>query len=89
MNRKRSEFSSGAEAVSEFELCFSRALKGYFLHLAGHKASNVYPMLLQGMERPMLEIVMEQVGGNQSQAAQVLGISRHTLRKKLQTYGML
>jgi len=40
------------------------------------------------MERPLLEQVMARTQGNQSQAAQWLGINRNTLRRKLLEHGL-
>jgi Fis family transcriptional regulator len=40
-------------------------------------------MVIQAVEKPMLDVVMRQAEGNQSKAAQWLGINRNTLRRKL------
>ena len=40
------------------------------------------------VEKPFLEVVMTKVNGNQSRAADILGINRNTLRKKLKTYNL-
>ena len=45
-------------------------------------------MVLAEVEPPLLETVMEYTKGNQTRAAEVLGISRSTLRKKLALYGL-
>jgi Fis family transcriptional regulator len=45
-------------------------------------------MFLQEVETPLLETVMAYVRGNQSKAAELLGINRGTLRKKLKMYGL-
>ena len=66
--------------------CVREALDNYFDHLDGHHPSDVYDMVIAEVERPLLACVLEKVGGNQSRAAQVLGISRSTLRKKLSHY---
>ena len=50
---------------------------------------NVYGMVLGEIEKPLLEVAMKYVNGNQSDAARALGLSRGTLRKKLKIYGML
>jgi DNA-binding NtrC family response regulator len=47
------------------------------------KAGTVYEMVIKSVERPMLEVVLKQAGGNQTLAAEILGINRNTLRKKL------
>ncbi|MBE2259624.1 MAG: Fis family transcriptional regulator [Candidatus Accumulibacter sp.] len=63
--------------------CVRSALKNYFEHLDGEKPVPVYEMVIRSVERPMLEVVLEQAGGNQTFAAEILGINRNTLRKKL------
>ncbi len=49
---------------------------------------NLYDMVLHQMERPLINIVLEKTRGNQVQAADILGINRNTLRKKIQTLGI-
>ncbi|MCB1932158.1 helix-turn-helix domain-containing protein [Accumulibacter sp.] len=63
--------------------CVRRALESYFEHLDGEKPAAIYEMVIRSVERPMLEVVLEQAGGNQTFAAEILGINRNTLRKKL------
>ncbi len=62
------------------------ALVDYFNRLDGTAPNGLYQMVLQQVERPLFETVMEYAGGNQSRAAALLGISRSTLRKKLAQY---
>lgn len=50
--------------------------------------ADVYESLLTAMERPLLETVLQRTGGNQVHAAQILGINRNTLRKKLLYLGL-
>lgn len=68
--------------------CVASALQDYFAKLDGHPPGNLYQMVLQEVERPMIEAALEHTGGNQSHAAEVLGMSRGTLRKKLKLYGL-
>lgn len=65
------------------------AMKNYFEHLDGQPASNLYQMVQAEVEAPLLEAVMTYTKDNQSQASEILGLNRGTLRKKLKTYGML
>lgn len=66
-----------------------KSLEKYFKDLGEQQPSNVYEMVVFTVERPILETVLERAGGNQSLAADMLGINRNTLRKKLQQHGLL
>lgn len=65
------------------------SLRQYFIRLENTSPANLYEMVLTEMETPLLEIVLQHVNQNQSRAAKILAISRGTLRKKMQQYGML
>lgn len=67
----------------------SKNLEKYFCDLGEQQASNIYDMVVLAVERPMLELVMMRTESNQSQAAEMLGINRNTLRKKLQQHGLI
>ncbi len=64
-------------------------LSQYFEELNGTLPSDLYEMVLQQVEGPLLEMVLAHVEGNQSRASEYLGINRGTLRKKLKTYDLL
>ena len=66
----------------------TRALTRYFSDLNGEKPSNLYDLVIGQVERPLLQVIMRQAESNQSRAAQMLGINRNTLRKKLRQYGL-
>ncbi len=66
-----------------------RSLEKYFRDLEGQAPSQVYDMVIQAVERPLLEVVMRQAQGNQVRASEILGINRNTLRKKLVTHGLI
>jgi Fis family transcriptional regulator, factor for inversion stimulation protein len=70
-----------ADAVKE-------SLEDYFTHLDGHAPHAIYDMVLSCVEKPMLEFILNQVGGNQSKAAEILGLNRNTLRKKMAEYDL-
>ena len=53
-----------------------KAIDGYFKDLDGEKARGVYDMVINSVEKPLLESVLHKLQGNQSHAAQVLGINR-------------
>jgi Fis family transcriptional regulator, factor for inversion stimulation protein len=64
------------------------SLDEYFMHLDGQPPHAIYDMVLNCVEKPMLEYVLNKVGGNQSKAAEVLGLNRNTLRKKMAQYNL-
>ena len=66
-----------------------RAVENYFAHLDGQPATELYSLVLSEVEEPLLITVMRIAGDNQSVAARWLGMSRNTLRKKLEFYGLL
>ena len=65
------------------------ALETYFHTLNGHKPEALYDMVIGEVEKPLFRAVLDYTGGNQSQAADILGINRGTLRKKLRRHGLL
>ncbi len=64
------------------------AMEIYFKDMEGHTPSELYRMVINEVEKPLLESVMKQVRGNQSRAAEMLGLNRSTLRKKLQLHNL-
>lgn len=68
-------------------LCLSghvkKALASYLDHLEGEDPVDLYAIVLESMEKPLLKTVMDYVEYNQSRAAKALGLHRNTLRKKL------
>ena len=71
------------------EECVRSSLEIYFRDLGGEAPNDMYDMLVRLVERPLLEVVMQQADQNQSRAAQWLGLNRNTLRKKLVDHQML
>jgi len=67
--------------------CVRNALRHYLHNMNGHDINDLYRMVLDEVERPLIETVMENTNNNQSIAARMLGLSRGTLRKKLRTFG--
>jgi|TARA_B100001250_G_scaffold414570_1_gene454002 Fis family transcriptional regulator len=65
-----------------------KALKKYLSSLNGYKPVNIYQLIIGEIEKPMLKTILEFSQGNQSNAADILGISRGTLRKKLKHYNI-
>lgn len=64
------------------------ALRGYFATLNGHRPGDLYQLVIGEVEKPLLKAVLSYTNGNQSRAAEILGINRGTLRKKLKSYDL-
>ncbi|OOZ41577.1 Fis family transcriptional regulator [Solemya pervernicosa gill symbiont] len=64
------------------------ALELYFMDLNGHQPEDLYRMVMGEVEHPLLETVMIYAQGNQTRAAEILGINRSTLRKKLKEHNL-
>jgi Fis family transcriptional regulator, factor for inversion stimulation protein len=73
---------------SEIARCVRKAMDGYFRDLDGERPCAIYDMVISSVEKPLLEMVLHRVEGNQTQAAQLLGLNRNTLRKKIREYGI-
>ncbi|MGB7543667.1 MAG: helix-turn-helix domain-containing protein [Burkholderiales bacterium] len=71
--------------TNEIADCVRRSLERYFKDLDGARPRDVYDMVLKNVERSMLELVLDRAEGNQTVAAEMLGINRNTLRKKIQS----
>jgi len=56
--------------------------------LREHASANLYDLMVGLVEKPLLRAVLRETGGNQVRAAQILGINRNTLRKKLTEHGI-
>jgi len=75
-----------AQKDNELAACVRKAVQEYFRHLDGEKPGTIYDMVLASVERPLIETVLLHAEGNQTHAAELLGINRNTLRKKMQIY---
>ena len=64
-------------------------LRNYFTNIGSEQPVDFYSILLEEIERPLLEVLINHTHYNQVKMATILGISRGTLRKKLKQYGML
>lgn len=60
-----------------------KSMTDYFSQLDGQEVTGLYAMVINEVEKPLLECVLDMAKSNQSKAAKMLGISRGTLRKKL------
>ena len=66
-----------------------KAMDDYFKDLDGEDPScPVYEMVMNCVEKPLIETVLHHAGGNQTRASELLGLNRNTLRKKIQQHGI-
>lgn len=65
------------------------SLERYFRDMDGEKPTSIYDMVRRNIEKPMIETVLGRAEGNQTLAAEMLGINRNTLRKRLRLLGLL
>ncbi len=73
----------------KIEDCIRDSLEQYFADLRGTEPDSMHQMIVATVEKPMLEVVMKHAQGNQSRAADWLGINRNTLRRKLQDHKLI
>lgn len=69
--------------------CVEQAMKNYFSHLDGQPVTGVYNMVLSEVEAALFESVLSYTRGNQTMAADLLGVNRGTLRKKIKQYRLI
>jgi len=66
-----------------------KAVNEYFKDLDGEEPScSIFDMVMSCVEKPLIETVMHHADGNQTRAADLLGINRNTLRKKIMEHGI-
>ena len=78
----------GQDADQPLAQCVAGTVRRYLEDLGDSAPTNLYQLLLEQIEKPLLAVVMEKARGNRCRAAEVLGINRNTLRKKLLQYGL-
>ena len=85
-SRNQTDQNMSKEQIQE---AVRKSLQDYFDILDGQKPTNVYNMIMHTVEKPILVAVMAHARNNQSLAAEILGINRNTLRKKLLEHELL
>ena len=82
-NMTKSKRINGHNAVAE---AVEQSLNEYFIKLDGESPDDIYRMVIDNVEKALFTNVMRRTEGNQTQAADILGINRTTLRSKLKTH---
>ena len=72
----------------KFTTCFEDALRADLHKYIGKiknvkNGGNLHPMIISLVEKPLITMVLEETGGNQTEAALLLGMNRNTLRRKM------
>jgi len=71
-----------------FEEMVKSKLAGLLARIDGYPVHDLYEKVLARVERPLFDLVLAHTGGNQLKAAEILGLNRNTLRKKLADLGL-
>ncbi|EGV33933.1 transcriptional regulator, Fis family [Thiorhodococcus drewsii AZ1] len=77
-----------ANRADPLGVCVRNALKFYLENMADHEATGLYSLVMEEVERPLFETVLNHTNGNLSHASRMLGMTRSTLRKRLTDYGI-
>ena len=80
--------TDAANRQSALRDCVTQAVKRYLVDMDEQPGCELYDMVLREVEAPLFAEVMRHCEGNQTRAAEALGINRATLRKKLKRYGL-
>lgn len=65
-----------------------KTVQEYFNKIDGYPIDNVYNLVIGEVEKPLIEETIAYCKGNQTKAAEMLGLSRGTLRKKMKQYNV-
>jgi len=83
-NQPAAEPLRGGGEGEKLSASVARHLQRYFdLHGTALPPPGVYQRILREVEAPLIEIALDATGGNQARCADLLGINRNTLRKKI------
>ena len=88
-NNLDNSLSNSLDNAAPLHVYIERAVRDYFAALGGDMPTDLYELILAQVELPLLTVVLEQTCGNQTKCAQILGLSRGTLRTKLKAYDLM
>jgi Fis family transcriptional regulator, factor for inversion stimulation protein len=74
--------------ISQLSNAVKHSIRRYLYELDGTQPNDMYDLVLRQIEQPLFEAILEHTKGNQSRAAELLGLNRGTLRKKLRSYNL-
>jgi len=76
------------QGIAQLYNAVKHSIRRYLYELDGTQPHDMYDLVLRQVEQPLLEAILEHTKGNQSKAAEYLGLNRGTLRKKLRIYNL-
>jgi DNA-binding protein Fis len=82
--RAKGTVSDGAPAPMSLEDYVEWKMGDFVKGMRNGSGRNLHPMLISAIERPLITKALQETKGNQIQAAELLGLNRNTLRKKIQ-----
>ena len=74
---------------TEIAAFMRRSPNRYFKDLDAEPPCEIYNMVIGAVEKPLLVYILDRAEGNQTRAADMLGINRNTLRKKMREHGLI
>jgi len=86
--KEMTDKTNNDQEISQLYNAVKHSIRRYLYELDGGIPNQMYDMVLRQVEQPLLEAVLEHTRGNQSKAAEYLGLNRGTLRKKLRAYNL-
>jgi two-component system nitrogen regulation response regulator GlnG len=76
--------ANGADHTLGLETYLEHKVEDFVKGMRNGSARNLHPMLISAVERPLIALALQETRGNQIQAAELLGLNRNTLRRKIQ-----
>ena len=74
------------QVTTFLEKWLDKSIRQYVGAMDEKSNGHLHELIIGGIEKPLVEIVLKETGGNQTQAANILGVNRNTLRKKIAEY---
>jgi len=74
------------QVTTFLEKWLDKSIRQYVSKMDEESNGHLHELIMGGIEKPLVEIVLKETGGNQTQAANILGVNRNTLRKKIAEY---
>ena len=83
MNRQNAQLQQGKTRDASLESYLEMKMGDFVKDMRNGSARNLHPILISAVERPLIASALRETQGNQIQAAELLGLNRNTLRKKI------